>query len=162
MARKPIGFSAEIYRVGMNFCIDVPPTLTSQCRTRRYARVRGTLNGRALEATLTPRGEGRHRMFVGGTTRKAADVKEGDVVRLSLSHNPDPEKLPIPADLSDALQRAKIPLRILDKQPPGRRREILVWLSKAKRVETRAERIGRIVDLMGNYSRRRQQPVKEC
>ena len=94
-------------------------------------------------------------MFVDGTTRKAAGVKEGDVVRLSLAHNPDPEKLPIPADLADALRRARISLRILDKQPPGRRREILVWLSKPKRVETRAERIGRIVDLMGDYSRRR-------
>ncbi len=154
MADKPIGFSAEIYRVGMNFCVDVPPALTSQCQTRGYARVRGTLNGRALEVTLIPRGEGRHRMFVNGATRRAAGVKEGDVVRLSLSHNPDPGKLPIPADLADAMRRAKLPLRVLNEQPPGRRREILVWLSRAKRVETRTQRIERIVELMGDYSRR--------
>ena len=36
-AVKPIGFSAEIYRVGMNFCVDVPLSLTNQSGTRGYA-----------------------------------------------------------------------------------------------------------------------------
>ena len=147
-AVKPIEFSTEIYRLGMNFCVDVPLSLTNQSGTRSYARVRGTLNGCRFVATLTPRGQGRHRVFVNGALRKVARVGEGDVVRLVLAFDSLPEKASIPPDMMSALKEADIPLKTLQDQPPGRRREMLTWLSKAKRTETRDRRIRRIMDLL--------------
>ena len=57
------------------------------------------------------------------------------------------DSLEIPPDLAKALARSPTAKRNFDAFPPSARRGYLYWVLSAKRAETRAERIAKVVDL---------------
>ena len=52
----------------------------------------------------------------------------------------------IPADLAAALRRRKGAIAAFRQLPPSHRKQYLYWLAEAKRPETRARRVGQIVE----------------
>ncbi len=54
-------FTATVYTLGINPCVDVPPRVSAAFGKRGYVPVAGTLNDQPIRATLAPKGGGRHR-----------------------------------------------------------------------------------------------------
>ena len=100
----PQRFTAPIYRVGANCCVDAPPRVSRAFGTGRYVAVVGTANGFEFRTTLVPRGGGLHRLFLNGDVRAAAGVGEGDSVTVRLAFDAEPREVPVAEDVSAALR----------------------------------------------------------
>jgi hypothetical protein len=138
-------FSATIFKVGINPCVDVPARVSAALGRTGYVPVRGTLNGHAFRAGLVSLGGGRHRLFVNGEMRTAAGVGVGDRVEVALDYDPAPRRLPVPKPLAAALDADPAAKRAWDNLTPSRRKEILSYLNSLKRPETLARNVAKTV-----------------
>ena len=57
-------------------------------------------------------------------------------------------ELPVPPELSQALERSPKAMETFDSFPPSSRREYIEWISSAKRPETRERRIVQALDMI--------------
>ncbi len=145
---QPRKFEATIYRVGVLYCVDAPASLSKSLGGGKYIAVAGTVNGAQMRGLLVPRGEGRHRLFLDGKTRKAARAGQGETVKLALGPDPESREAPIPGEVLEAFEDEPGALEAFQALTVAQRREMLLWVLKARHVETRAKRIARIVQEM--------------
>ena len=128
----------------MSVALDVPAAASDAFEVRSHVPVVGTADGAHLVATLVPMGGGRHRLFLNAAVRNAIGKGVGDQVAIRIRFDSEDRTPATPADPQEALANS-------DAQaawaalPPSRRKECLLWLADAKRDQTRAARIGRIV-----------------
>jgi hypothetical protein len=158
-------FSAKIFKVGINPCVDAPEEISRAFGKRGYIPVRGTLNGHPVRANLIPIGGGRHRLFLNAEMRKGAKADTGDTVRVALEIDTESRELAMPDDLAEALQAAKGAAEAFEATTPSRRKELLTMLLHTKLPETRRRRIERIVDQLagaGTHKLKTQKPLWTC
>jgi hypothetical protein len=141
-------FSAEIYKVGINRCVDVPDRVGKALGSRHYVPVLATVKGKSVRTNLVPRGGGRYRLFLDGAVRKAAGADAGDRVSVTLKPDKASRSEPVPGDVAKALRRTKGARTAFEGLTDNKRREFLRYISNAKRAETRARRIGKGVELL--------------
>ena len=128
----------------MNVALDVPAEVSEAFGLRGRVPVVGTADGAELTATLVPVGGGRHRLFLNGAVRRAIGKGAGDSVEIRIRLDRSDRTLETPSDLREALAEDGASAA-WEALAPSRRKECLVWLADAKREQTRAARIGRIV-----------------
>jgi len=133
---KPERFSATVYKIGVNFAVDVPLEVSAAFGTRGNVPVSGTVNGMPWRATFVPVGEGRHRLFLNGETRKELGVDEGDTVEFSLVLDRESRARPIPPPFQEALDKDPEAKAIWEKLPPSHKKEILAYLNNLKSPES--------------------------
>ena len=151
----PKSFEAEIYRLGILYCVDVPPSLSKSLGGENHIAVAGSINGAKMRALLVPRGEGCHRLFLDGKIRKAARAGQGDTVRLVLGPDRESREVPIPDEVLEAFEDEPGAHEAFQKLTSAQRREMLLWVLKAKQADTRAKRIARLVLELSKRMRRR-------
>jgi hypothetical protein len=141
-------FSARIYKLGINPCVDVPSRVSEAFGKRGYVPVKGTLNGHSIHATLTPKGGGRHRLYINGDMRTRAGVDVGDRVDIGLSIDPQPRKVLMPEELARALKQNRRAKAAFGRLPPSRQKEILTYLNWLKRPDTLKRNIEKVVAIL--------------
>ncbi len=129
-------FSAKIYKTGINYAVDVPRDISIAFGIRGNIPVTGSVNGLPLKATLVPVGQGRHRMFLNGETRKALGAGEGDTVDISVAVDKEPRTRPVPPLFQEALDRDPDAKAAWDRLPPSHQKEILAYLNNLKSPES--------------------------
>jgi hypothetical protein len=129
----------------LNVALDVPSEVSDAFGVRGYVPVVGTVDGCPLTATLVPKGNGGHRMFLNAEVRTTIGKRPGQKVRLALRFDPAERMPDVPEDLQSSLRGAKA-IDAWAALPPSRRRELLVYIADAKRQDTRKRRIRRVVD----------------
>jgi hypothetical protein len=144
-SKPPQSFQAAIYRVGILYCVDVPASLTRSLGGGKYIPVAGAVNGAKMRGLLVPRGDGQHRLFLDTKIRKAAKAGQGDVVTLALGPDPESREIPIPDEVLEAFEDEPGSLEVFQALSQAKRREVLLWILKAKHAETRAKRIAIII-----------------
>lgn len=144
------GFVGVLYEVAsnyshiMNVALDVPAAVSDAFGVRGHVPVVGTADGVELIATLVPVGGGRHRLFLNGAIREAIGKGAGDSVEIRIRRDRSDRTPETPLDLREALAEGGATAG-WEALAPSRRKELLVWLADAKREQTRANRVGRIV-----------------
>ena len=128
----------------MNVVLDVPAPVSDAFGLRGHVPVVGTADGTELTATLVPVGGGRHRLFLNAAIRDAIGKGAGDPVEVRIRLDRSNRTPETPLDLREALAEGSASAA-WEALAPSRRKECLVWLASAKRGQTRAARIGRIV-----------------
>ena len=128
----------------MNVALDVPSTVSEAFGLRGHVPVVGTADGVELTATLVPVGGGRHRLFLNAAVRRAIGKGAGDPVEIRIRLDRRDRTPETPPELQEALTGGGA-TAAWEALAPSRRKECLVWLANAKRDQTRAARIGRIV-----------------
>jgi hypothetical protein len=147
-------FRAKLIRSGTEYCVDVPLDVTRAAGVRGGIPVAFTVNGGfPLHATLRPRGDGRHRLFLNAEARGGA--KLGARVEISLRDVPADRDVPIPDDLAEALREADI-VEAWASFPAGKREHIVRWIEDAVHEATRVKRIAMAVQVT---QRRREKGV---
>jgi hypothetical protein len=141
----PQRFSAKVYKLGVNPCVDVPQRVSRAFGKRGYVPVKGALNGHAIRATLVPKGGGRHRLYLNGDMRQRAGVEVGDRVDLVLDLDTRPRSVPMPKELAAALRQNRNARAAFESLPASRQKEILVYLNWLKRPETLQRNIDKVV-----------------
>jgi hypothetical protein len=116
--------------------------------------VEGTMNGYPFRATLAPDGERSHWLKVTRKMRQGAGVEAGDIVAVELT--PAAKKLEprVPADLRKALAAAPEAQALWSDITPVARRDWILWITSAKRPETRTRRIANACDMLAAGKRR--------
>jgi hypothetical protein len=138
-------FFATIYKIGINFAVDVPPEVSMAFGTRGSVPVVGMVNGLPLKATLVPMGKGRHRLFLNGETRKALGVGEGDTAEVSVSLDTEPRIRPMPPEFQEALDKNIEAKDAWEKLSPSHQKEILSYLNHLKSPEALKRNIDKAI-----------------
>lgn len=142
-------FTARIYKLAMNYCVDVPAevsrALSADGHSGHHVPVTATAAGRTVRTRLVPRGGGRHRLFLSAPLREAAAAGEGDEVAVTIALDGDRPAPPLPDDLRAALEDVERAADTFAALTPAQHDGMLRWLAEARRPQTRTQRIERIV-----------------
>jgi Bacteriocin-protection, YdeI or OmpD-Associated/Domain of unknown function (DUF1905) len=142
---KALSFTARIYKLGINPCVDVPAEAARFFERRGFVPIVGLVNGKPYRATLVPRGDGLHRLYLNEPIRNATKTDVGSDVRFELKLDRTSRIMKTPADFASALKAQPGAQTAFRRSTPSRRRELLRWITGAKRQETRRSRIRRAV-----------------
>ena len=146
-------FKARILKIGINPYVAVPARVSRFFKRTGYVPVTVHFSGGEVRSTLVPVGEGRHRLFINGIMRRLASVDVGDLVAIRLVHDKNPRTQRMPRGLSVALGKLPWARKNWDKLRPSRRKEILMYLNHAKRPETLARNVAKVVAGLGAKGR---------
>jgi hypothetical protein len=140
--------AGEVYRVGMNYCVDVPLEVgrALAARGERYVSVEGELAGSRFRTRLTPRGGGAFRLFLNGEVRGAAGVGLGDRVEVTLRRDKASGDAPLPDDLAAALDDLDGGRAAFESMTAAQRSGMIAFVERARSPETRGRYIARVVD----------------
>lgn len=141
-------FSATIYKLGINPCVEVPLRVSRAFGKRGYIPVAGRLIGKPFLANLVPTGEGRHRLFINGEMRESAQVDVGSRIAVVLHVDSRPRRVPIPKELARALRSNRDVKAAWELLIPSRQKEILRYLNCAKRPGTLQRNIQKVIALL--------------
>jgi len=142
---KALSFTARIYKLGINPCVDVPAEAAHFFGRRGFVPIVGLVDGKTYRATLVPRGQGLHRLYLNEPIRKASRTDVGSEVRFELKLDRTSRIIKTPSDFASALREQPAAQTAFRRATPSRRRELLRWITGAKRPETRCSRIQRAI-----------------
>jgi hypothetical protein len=147
MAKAPsFTFKATIGKTWVLYTVDVPIKVSAAMKAEGKVPVVFTLNGSSpRKTTMTPKSEGGYRLHVHGESRREAGVKEGDRVTIALERDTGPRGVELPPDLAAALREADVVDTFLT-MGPAMQRELVAYVEKAKREETRQKYVARVVE----------------
>jgi hypothetical protein len=139
-------FTATIFKVGINPCVDVPARVSAALGRTGYIPVEGMLNGHPFKAGLVSLGGGRHRLYINGPMRKAAGVDTGDRITVTLNYDPKPRKVSMPKTFSQALEENPKAKQAWEDLAPSRQKEILNYLNHLKGPESLRRNVTRAIN----------------
>jgi hypothetical protein len=142
-SEKSVAFSATLYKIGINRCVDVPGEIAIALGRGGSIPVVATANGRSVNTTLLPGSGGAHRLFINSELRCAAGADSGQRIWIALRRDRLSREMSIPSDVAAALRRSAKAKQAFAQITPALRREFLRWVTAARAPETRARRIAR-------------------
>jgi hypothetical protein len=143
MAQRVLTFQAKLFRpegTGTATFLRIPEKVMRVFATKTRVPVTGTINGVPFRSSLSPMG-GAHLMPVNAQLRTAASVSAGDRVTVVLERDMVPRVVEVPAELASAFRAAPKALSFFEGLSYTHQKEYVLWISEAKRDETRRRRI---------------------
>lgn len=149
MAKQKLRFKVKIAgrEAGAVAVITPPVDVPEFFGTRARVPVRGTINGFPFRSSLMPMG-GCHRMPVNQFLRTGAGVEAGDTVEVVMERDEEKRTAVAPAVLKKALAKNKVAKANWEKLAFTHKKEMAVWIEGAKKEETRARRLAKIMQVL--------------
>lgn len=132
----------------------LPAAASAKLPTRAMISVEGSIGGAPFSATLEPDGKGSHWLKVTRAMREAAGAAAGDTVDLDIVPLEEQLEPDIPADLRKALAAEPAAKAVWSDITTVARRDWVLWITSAKRADTRARRIDSACDMLASGKRR--------
>jgi hypothetical protein len=126
--------------------VSLPAEVLARLGGGTRLRVRGTLNGVGFRSSTMPTGGGAACLGVHRATREAAGAALGDTVVVEIEVDDAPWEVELPAELAGALASEPSLRAAFEGLALSRRRELASSVAGAKREDTRARRVVRIVE----------------
>jgi Bacteriocin-protection, YdeI or OmpD-Associated/Domain of unknown function (DUF1905) len=145
---KQYCFKAEIYKTGINFCVDVPDKITSKLeRVKGYIKTKGTVNGFPFTKSLVPVKKGPYRLFVNIQTLKGGQTKVGEIANFVIEQNFEStsKEYSMPELLKQQLKQNNLTADF-DNLSQSRKKDILRYLNYIKKEETLVKNIQKVVN----------------
>lgn len=120
--------------------VPVPVEVARALGSRKRGLLRVTINDYAFQATVAAH-RGRYFVAVRDAVREAAGVMAGDPVAVALEVDDDVRTADLPADLQAAIRDDPQVLAAFEGLAPWHKKEVVAWVSEAKRLETRRRRL---------------------
>jgi len=144
-AAKRVRFRATLQLAGKTATgMVVPDDVVEQLGAGKRPPVKVTIRGYTYANTVAVMG-GKYMIGVSAEHRAGAGVKAGDELEVTLELDAQPRTVEVPADLAKALKAAGV-RGSFDKLAFTYRKEHARSVEEAKKPETRARRIEKIVD----------------
>jgi hypothetical protein len=118
----------------------VPQDVLEALGGKATRRVTGTINGYPIRLGLLPLNTGEKYLMVNKDTCKAAGVRLGQQVTVSLAPDPEPDAVDLPAELAEGLAAWPEANATFQRQSASRKRSMAYHISNAKQAETRLKR----------------------
>lgn len=142
-------FTAPLERMTGRFAwsyVEFPHDVKELFGKRGEVRVKTLINGVAADRALMPTKSGYHILVLGGDLRKKAGIERpGDMVKVELWLDPEPNRIDIPEALAETLDFIPEMKAAWDKLMPGMKRNMCYWVGSAKTEPTRAKRIAELL-----------------
>lgn len=142
-------FSAPLVRMTGRFAwsyVEFPHDVKELFGKRGEVRVKCLINGVAADRALIPTKSGFHILVLGGELRKKAGIrKPGDLVKVDLWLDPEPDRIDIPEELAETLDFIPEMKAAWEKLTPGMKRSMCYWVRSGKTVSTRAKRVAELL-----------------
>jgi hypothetical protein len=149
MAKQTLRFRAKIQgkEAGVVAAIAPPVDVPEYFGTRARVPIRGTINGHPFRSSLMPMG-GCHMMPVNKVLCRGAGVQPGDMVDVVMERDEEERTVEAPAGLKKALAKNKVAKANWEKLSFTHKKEMALAIVGAKQEETRARRLGKIVEIL--------------
>jgi len=155
----PIAFKATLQRptkpanATWSFLV-LPTAASAKLPARGQVSVAGTLGGESFKATAEPDGQGSHWLKVSRALREAASANVGDSVAVELAPTDEVVEPPVPAYMRSALAASPAAKAVWNDLKPAGRRDWILWMTSAKKAETRTKRAASACDMLASGKRR--------
>jgi len=156
--RSTIRFSARLVRpeatekTGSWTVLTLPRNASA--KLQGVTMVEGTINAFPFRAALEPNGKGSHWLKVNKAMQDAAGADAGDTVTVEITRVGEEPELRVPLDLRKALAAAPLARALWANITPMARRDWILWISSARQLETRRNRIEKACDMLASGKRR--------
>ena len=134
--------------------IVLPFSVAEAYGTRGRVPVQATFDGYPYQGSAVPLGDGHHALLLLKQIRRAIDKTVGDTVRVTLRRDVTERKMEAPADLAQQLAAHPKAAAYFNKLAYTHQREYVRWLEGAKKPETRAKRLGEVVEMLSQGRKR--------
>ncbi len=141
---KPITFRTAVLQNGNNTGIPVPEEIIERLASGKRPLVRVSINNCTYRSAVAVM-DGKYLISLSSEHRKAAGVKGGDEINVTLELDLEPRTVEIPPDLKNALMTAGA-LDAFNNTAPSMKKEYVRQVEEAKAQETRERRISKIVE----------------
>lgn len=132
----------------------LPKAASAKLPTRAMTTVEGTMNGSFFRVLATPDGAGSHWLKVTAKLRTASGAESGDMVALEIAPSEKELELTVPADVQRMLADAPGARAVWKDITTIARRDWVLWITSARRADTRARRIDTARDMLTAGQRR--------
>ncbi|MCC6944245.1 MAG: DUF1905 domain-containing protein [Thermomicrobiales bacterium] len=137
-------FRTVLWQDGNNTGIEVPEQNLSELGAGKRVPVEVTVNGYSYKSTTA---------FMGGKTlipfakahRDASGIQGGDAIEVTLTRDESSRAVELPDDARQAAESAGV-LASFEKLAPSHQKEYVRSIEEAKKPETRANRIQKMID----------------
>lgn len=126
--------------------VEVPYDIADVYGTRGQVKVRATFDGNAYTGSISPMGDGCHVLGMTRALRSATGKDIGDTVRVTVERDDSPRVVEVPADLAEALAEHPDAKAFFDGLAYTPRKEYALWITGAKKPETRERRLARAIE----------------
>ena len=149
MAKQKLRFTAKIEgkEAGVVAAITPPVNVPEFFGTRARVPVRGTINGYPFRSSLSPCG-GHHMMPVNKMLRQGVGAQPGDFVDVVMERDEEERTVEAPPLLKKELAKNKVAQANWQKLSFTHKKEMALAIVGAKQEETRARRLGKIVEVL--------------
>lgn len=154
----PETFTARIKKVWVMRCVDVPPAVVRALGGAARIPVLARYLGETVETTLTPGGGGCGRITLRMELLRPAGLDAGDALDVSLTPDRASREPETPADLGRALRFRPGAQAAWEAQTPAMRRQMVLYLDRAKSETTREKYVERVVESLLERVARRRDP----
>lgn len=154
------GFKAKLLRPAKSdgdtpwAFVVLPKDVSARLPRRGRTSVEGSINGHHFRATLEPDGKLSHWLRVSEALLQAAGADFGDVASFEIApveQEPEPQ---VPVDLEKALAASAEARTGWDDTTTIARADWIHWITSAKQLKTRAQRISNACDMLAEGKRR--------
>jgi hypothetical protein len=133
--------------------IEVPEAVVEAIgQGKKRPPVRALINGFELRTTIAVYG-GKYYIPARKEVRAAAKITHGDRVTIEMSLDDAPREVEIPEDLTAVLKKDKTAQAAFDKLAYSHKKEYVQWITEAKRKETRAARLEKMLTMLKEGSK---------
>jgi hypothetical protein len=134
--------------------VEVPFDVEATFGNKR-PQVKATIQGESFVTSLIQMGRPCHLLGVPKAVRVKLGKDCGDSIRISLVPDHTPREIVVPPDLDELFQKDPATRSFFESLSYTNRKEYVVWITEAKRPETRAARVEKTVALLREGKRTR-------
>jgi Domain of unknown function (DUF1905)/Bacteriocin-protection, YdeI or OmpD-Associated len=139
------------------YILEVPKKISVAVARRGPVPIVATLNNTVeVQVSMVPMGGGRHWLQLNARIRQELGIEPGDRVRVVLLVPEKVPVLPMPTDLSAALQEVDLQ-ETFARFPAGKQNHILLWIEEAAHPQTRERRIALTIEVTFRARERAQE-----
>ncbi len=146
-----ISFKATIVKEGIGLFVEFPHDLKETFGKGNLVPIIAMIDGALYRGSLAKMGGERAILLIRKDIQAQIGKQAGDTVDITLELDDKPRKVELPNDLKDALKKAGI-FEIFDAMAFTHQREYVTWVTSAKKEETRANRISKMIEMIKDKS----------
>ena len=137
-------FAAPLFKLEKGFArhhyVPIPMDIADELRDAGIRRVIVELNGREYRRAIMGRKDGERYVVVSKEMMREIEAAYGDTVLVDLRPDPDPDRVELCEELVATLDQDKKAGERFYGKTPGMQRSLNLYVSGAKRTETRIKR----------------------
>lgn len=149
-------FTARIKKQWIMRCVDVPGSVVRALGGAQRIPVLARYLGETVETTVVPGGRGRGRITLRMDLLRPAGLDAGDELEISLDPDKASREPEVPLDFARALKFRPGAQSAWEQQTPAMRRQIVLYLDRAKTETTREKYVERAVESLLEREARRK------